>query len=485
MGIITLLSLENLNKCYINGEFIDSLNGQKIEVFNPANGEVIGTVPDMGKAETEQAISKANLAFKGWSKLTANIRAEFLIKWHDLIIENIDELANILTLEQGKPLAQSKGEILNGVAFIKWFAEEGKRTYGDIVPSNNNGQRIHIIKQPIGVSAAITPWNFPSSMITRKASAAMAAGCTIVLKPSELTPFSALALAKLADEAGIPKGVFNIITGDAKEIGEELTGNDIIRKLSFTGSTAIGKKLYQQSANSIKKLSLELGGNAPFIIFDDANLNDAVDNAMASKFRNSGQTCICANRIFVQSGIYDEFMELFTSKVKALPMGNGFDTGVEQGPMINEQAASNTADKVKKAIEQGAELIIGGQKSEHGDCFYEPTILANVNDKMDIVNAEIFGPVAPIIKFDSEDEVIEKANDTEYGLASYIFTNDLGRSIRVSEALEYGMVGVNNGMLSTEQAPFGGIKQSGIGREGSKYGLDDYLEIKYISIGGI
>jgi len=472
-------------QAYIDGQWCDANSKEVIEVVNPATGFVLGHVPNMEAEETNKAIEAANEAWSGWKNLTARARGDILKVWHHLIVQHVDDLAIILTAEQGKPIAQAKGEILNGAAFVEWYAEEGRRAYGDVIPTHQDDTRILILKQSIGVSAAITPWNFPSSMITRKASAALAAGCPIVLKPSELTPFSALALAELAHRAGIPKGIFNVVTGDAKEIGGALCESSIVRKLSFTGSTAVGKILMKQCAETVKKLSLELGGNAPFIVFDDADLDLAVPGAIASKYRNSGQTCVCANRIFVQAGVYDAFMARFTEGVNAMKVGNGFDAGIEIGPMINQAGLEKTEEHIADALKKGGTIKAGGKKSTVGDLFFEPTIIENANEDMKCFFEETFGPVAPIFRFLEEKDVVKQANDTEYGLAAYIYTADLSRSFRVSEALEYGMVGVNSALLSTEQAPFGGIKASGFGREGSKYGIEDYLEIKYLCIGGI
>ncbi len=472
-------------QCFINGQWLDAENAQTIDVTNPATGAVIGTIPKMGAVETAKAIDAANAAWPAWRDMTARARGEILKKWYRLILENADDLAEILTLEQGKPLAQAKGEIVNGAGFIEWYAEEGRRVYGDIIPTHQENTRILVIKQSIGVSAMITPWNFPSSMITRKASAALAAGCPVVLKPAELTPFSALALAELGGRAGLPDGVLNIITGDSREIGGELCANVNVRKLGFTGSTPVGKILMKQCADTVKKVSLELGGNAPFIIFDDADLESAVAGAVASKFRNSGQTCICANRIFVQSGIYGAFMEKFTKAVEAMKIGHGTEDGVEFGPVINQAGVDKTKEHIADAVAKGGKIASGGAEHVLGGLFFEPTIIDGATPDMKCFSEETFGPMAPIFKFETEDEVIKLANDTEYGLASYVYTKDLGRTFRIGEKLEYGMVGINSGLLSTEQAPFGGIKQSGIGREGSKYGIEDYLEIKYLCIGGI
>lgn len=472
-------------QCYIGGAWKDADSGETIAVSNPATGAVIGHVPQMGRDEARAAIEQAAAAWKDWREMTAKARGAVLKKWYQLIIDNADDLAYILTVEQGKPLAQAKGEVINGAGFIEWFAEEGRRIYGDVIPTHEAKTRIMTLKQPIGVSVAITPWNFPSSMITRKASAALAAGCPVIIKPAELTPFSALALAVLAEEAGIPAGVLNIITGKSREIGAEFCENDTVRKLSFTGSTAVGKILMRQCADTVKKISLELGGNAPFIVFDDADLETAVTGAVMSKYRNSGQTCICANRIFVQDGIYDAFIEKFRAAVEKMAVGSGLAEGVELGPMINQEGVDKTQEHIADALGKGAKLVTGGKPHDLGGLFMQPTILSGATDDMACFSEETFGPLAPVFRFTEEDDVIRRANDTEYGLAAYVYTRDLGRFWRVSEQLEYGMVGINSGLLSTEQAPFGGVKQSGIGREGSKYGIEDYLEIKYLCVGGL
>ena len=471
--------------CFVNGEFIVSNDNKKIEVNNPANLEILGTVPNCGVNETKEAIEAANIAFSSWKNKTAKERSIIIRKWAQLIEENADDLAKIMTLEQGKPLAEAKGEILLGVSYVEFYAEEGKRVYGDIIPDPLPDRRIVIIKQPVGVIGAITPWNFPSTMITRKCAPALAVGCTVVVKPASQTPYSAIALAVLAKEAGFPDGVFNIITGSAKEIGKELTENPIIKKISFTGSTEIGKLLLQQSASTIKKVSMELGGHAPFIVFDDANINEAVIGAMQSKFRNTGQTCICANRIFVHENVYDEFLEKFTKEVSKIKVGNGLDEGVLSGPLIDEHSLNKVKDHVEDAINTGAKIAIGGDIHKLGGNFYQPTILSNVTSKAKITFEETFGPVAPLYKFSSDEEVIKLANNTPYGLASYFYSRDIGRIWKVAEALEYGMVGVNTGLTTKAEIPFGGVKESGLGREGSRYGLDDYLEIKYISMAGI
>ncbi len=473
-------------KGYINGQWVASENGAEYEVANPSNGELIGTVADLKVKDTQKAIRVAENTFKTWSKTTAKERAKILRKWADLVIENQEDLAQIMTAEQGKPLSESRGEIAYGASFLEWFGEEGKRAYGDTIPSPINGARIVTIKQPIGVAAMITPWNFPSAMITRKAGPALAAGCTVVCKPSKETPFSALALAVLAEEAGVPAGVFNVIPSSySKEIGQEICENPAVRKLSFTGSTAIGKILMKQSADTLKKLSLELGGNAPFIVFEDADLDAAVDGAIACKFRNAGQTCVCANRIYVQDSIHDEFAKRLAEKVSKMKVGDGFEDGTQIGPMINEDAVRKTIDFVEDARTKGAGVETGGKRHEKGGCFYEPTVLTNVSQDMKVACDEIFGPVAPLFKFADEEDVIHKANDTNYGLAAYFYARDLGTVWRVAEALEFGMVAVNTPILSTEVAPFGGVKESGFGREGGHQGLDEYLEVKYILMGGV
>jgi succinate-semialdehyde dehydrogenase/glutarate-semialdehyde dehydrogenase len=468
---------------YINGGWMSS--AQTLKVFNPADNSLLGTVPNLGERETAAAITAANNALPAWRGKTAKERATILRKWFNLIIENQEDLAKMMTLEQGKPLAESKGEVIYGASFIEWFAEEAKRVYGDIIPEPVDGRRILVLKQAIGVVAAITPWNFPNAMITRKCAPALAVGCTVVIKPAESTPFSALALAELAERAGFPKGVINIVTGDPKPIGAELTRNPLVRKLSFTGSTAVGKLLMQQCAGTVKKLSLELGGNAPFIVFDDADLDQAVAGVLASKYRNTGQTCVCANRLLVQDSIYDAFAEKLTAAVLKLKVGQGLEAGVQQGPLINAAALQKVESHVQDALSKGAKLLCGGAAHALGGTFYQPTILGDVTPNMRIAREETFGPVAPLFRFHSEAEAIALANDTEFGLASYFYSRDLGRVWRVAEALEYGMVGINEGIISTEVAPFGGIKESGFGREGSKYGLDDFLEIKYLCMGGL
>lgn len=476
------------SQCYLDGAWVDADSGKRFNVDNPGDGSMLGSVPDMGAAEARRAIEAANAALPAWRALTAKARSALLRKWFDLMIEHQEDLAKILTAEQGKPLAEAKGEILYGASFIEWFAEEGKRIYGDVIPAQQVDKRIIVLKQPIGVCAAITPWNFPSAMITRKAGPALVSGCTMVLKPAEQTPFSALALAELAHRAGIPKGVFSVITSSvesAPAIGREMCANPIVRKLTFTGSTEVGRILMRQSADSIKKLSLELGGNAPFIVFDDADLDAAVEGAMLSKYRNAGQTCVCANRIFVQDSVYDAFAAKLAAKARALKVGRGTDAGVAIGPLIDKQGLAKVQEHVADALAKGAKALTGGKPDALGGLFYEPTVLVNVTRDMRLMREETFGPVAPLIRFKTEQEAIDMANNTEFGLAGYFYSRDIGRIFRVAEAIETGMVCVNSGILSTEVAPFGGVKQSGLGREGSKYGIEDYLEIKYLMIGGI
>ncbi|MHB1948777.1 MAG: NAD-dependent succinate-semialdehyde dehydrogenase [Gammaproteobacteria bacterium] len=470
-------------QCYINGAWIDADNQKTIHVDNPYDGSTLGHVPECGVNETKRAIDAANAAWKPWRELTALQRGQIMQRWAKLIEENKDDLAKIMTLEQGKPLAESQGEMDYANSFIKWFAEEGRRIYGDVIPSDKSGQHLIVIKQPVGVVGAITPWNFPSAMITRKCAPALAAGCPIVIKPDSQTPFSALALAVLAEEAGFPKGVFNVITGISTEIGGELTSNPLVRKISFTGSTAVGKLLMKQCASTLKKISLELGGNAPFIVFDDADLDAAVKGAIASKFRNTGQTCVCANRILVQDKIYDEFTKKLLVAVKALKLGNGLESDVQQGPLINEAAVEKVKKHIADAVNKGAKIICGGKSSPLGKLFFEPTILTDVTSQMLVAKEETFGPVAPLFRFKTDEEAIAMSNDTEFGLASYFYSRDVQRIWRVAEALEYGMVGINAGIISTAVAPFGGVKESGMGREGSKYGIDEYVEIKYLCMG--
>ncbi|WP_254441166.1 NAD-dependent succinate-semialdehyde dehydrogenase [Ruegeria atlantica] len=456
-----------------------------IDVTNPATGERIGRVPNLGAAETAEAIADALRAQKGWAKRTAKERSQVLRRWYDLMMKNQDDLGAILTAEQGKPLAEAKGEIAYGASFIEWFAEEARRAYGDITPGHAPDKRIITVKQPIGVVAAITPWNFPNAMITRKAGPAFAAGCSMVLKPASQTPFSAIALAVLAERAGLPAGLFSVLTGSAREISGEMTSNPIVQKLTFTGSTEIGAMLYAQCAPTIKKLGLELGGNAPFIVFDDADLDAAVEGAVIAKFRNNGQTCVCANRIYVQTGVYDAFAEKLAAKVATLPTGNGFDEGIIFGPLIDQAAVDKVAEHVEDATSKGAKVALGGKPHALGGTFFEPTILTGVTSDMAVATEETFGPVAPLFKFNAESEVVAAANNTEFGLASYFYSRDMARVWRVSEGLEYGMVGVNTGLISTAEAPFGGVKMSGLGREGSRHGLDDFMELKYICMGGI
>ena len=470
---------------YIGGDWIEADKTDAISVSNPATGETIGSVPKLGASECRAAIAHAEEAQKEWAARTAKERSAILRKWFELMMANQDDLARILTLEQGKPLAEAKGEIAYGASFVEWFAEEARRINGDIIPGHQRDKRILVMKQPIGVVAAITPWNFPNAMITRKAGPALAAGCAMVLKPAAQTPFSAIALAVLAERAGLPPGLFSVITGSAREIGAELTSNPVVRKLTFTGSTEVGAELYRQSAPTIKKLGLELGGNAPFIVFDDADLDAAVEGALIAKFRNNGQTCVCANRLYVQNGVYDAFAEKLTKAVGGLKTGNGFDEGIALGPLIDQAALKKVDEHVQDAVSKGAVILQGGKPHALGGTYYEATVLAGVTQSMAIASEETFGPVAPLFRFEDEADVIEKANDTEFGLASYFYAKDLSRVFRVAEALEYGMVGVNTGLISTAEAPFGGVKSSGLGREGSKYGIDDYLELKYVCLGGI
>ncbi|MDX5931013.1 NADP-dependent succinate-semialdehyde dehydrogenase [Acidiphilium acidophilum] len=477
----TLLREANL----IGGKWVGADSGRSFDILNPATGELVGRAPAMTEVETRRAIEAADTALPAWRAMLAKERAAILRKLFDLMMENQDDLAVIMTAEQGKPLAESKGEIAYAASFIEWFAEEGKRIYGDMIPQNARGRRIMVLKQPIGVFAAITPWNFPAAMITRKAGPGWAAGCTGVIRPASQTPFSALALGVLAERAGMPPGVCNVITGPAGPIGGELTGNPTVRKLSFTGSTEIGAKLLAQCAPSVKKTSMELGGNAPFIVFDDADLDEAVAGAIVSKFRNAGQTCVCANRILVQDGVFDAFAAKLKTAVEALKVGNGMEEGVTQGPLINQAAVEKVEEHIADALKHGASVVTGGKPHAKGGNFFQPTVLADVKRDALIFREETFGPVAPLFRFKTEQEAIDMANDTEFGLASYFYARDIGRIFRVAEALEYGIVGVNEGLISTEVAPFGGVKSSGLGREGSKYGIEDYLEIKYIGLGGI
>ena len=472
-------------QCFIDGRWVSADNGGTLAVHNPATSETLGHVPHMGAAETRRAIAAAAAALPAWAARTAKDRANVLRRWFDLVLQNQDDLALLMTAEQGKPLAESKGEIAYAASFIEWFAEEGKRLYGDVIPGHQADKRILVLRQPVGVVAAITPWNFPSAMITRKAGPALAAGCSMVLKPASQTPYSALALAELGERAGIPHGLFNVLTGSATAIGGEMTANPIVRKLTFTGSTDVGKKLMAQCAGTMKKLSLELGGNAPFIVFDDADLDAAVEGAIASKYRNTGQTCVCANRLLVQEGVYDEFAKKLSAAVAKLRVGDGLKGATDQGPLIDANAIAKVEEHVADAVAKGASIALGGKRHALGGTFFEPTILTGVTSSMLVAREETFGPVAPLFKFKSEAEAIAMANDTEFGLAAYFYTRDLARSWRVSEAIEYGIVGLNTGIISTEVAPFGGVKESGIGREGSKYGILDYTEIKYVCVGGV
>jgi succinate-semialdehyde dehydrogenase/glutarate-semialdehyde dehydrogenase len=473
------------DKCYINGEWIEANSKDTILVNNPATLKEIGTVPKCGKEETKKAIDAANAAWPKWRSTSAKERSIILRKWFDLIISNKEELAQIMTIEQGKPINESRGEIVYGASFIEWFAEEAKRVYGDTIPDPLTDRRIVVLKQPVGVVASITPWNFPNAMITRKCAPALAVGCPVVIKPASQTPYSALALAALAEEAGFPKGTLNVITGKASEIGDELATNPIVRKLSFTGSTEIGKVLMAKCAGTVKKVSMELGGHAPFIVFDDANIDDAVIGAMQSKFRNTGQTCVCANRVYVQEKVYEEFCEKFVEAVSKMKVGDGLDEDVTSGPLIDENSLNKVEEHVQDAVQMGAKVAIGGSKHSLGMNFYQPTILTDVTPQAKITFEETFGPVAPVYKFKDEKEVIDLANNSPYGLASYFYSRDIGRVWRVAEALEYGMVGVNTGLTSKAEAPFGGIKESGLGREGSKYGIDDFIEIKYVNMSGL
>jgi len=473
------------SQAYLNGQWCDADNGETCAVTNPATGETIGTVPKMGAAETGRAIAAANSAWRSWREKTGKERSAILRKWNDLMLANADDLAMIMTVEQGKPLAEAKGEIGYAASFIEWFAEEAKRVNGDTLGSPWADRRIVVIKQPIGVCAAITPWNFPSSMITRKVGPALAAGCPMVLKPALATPYSALALAVLAERAGVPSGVFSVLTGSASAIGGEMTSNPTVRKLSFTGSTEVGRVLMQQCAPTIKKLSLELGGNAPFIVFDDADLDAAVEGAIMSKYRNAGQTCVCANRLYVQDGVYDAFAKKLVVAVEKLKVGNGVEASVTQGPLIDGAAILKVEQHIADAIAKGGRLLTGGKRHALGHSFFEPTVIADTSSDMMVAREETFGPLAPLFRFKTDAEAIELANDTEFGLASYFFSRDIGRIWRVAEGLESGMVGINTGIISNEVAPFGGVKQSGLGREGSKYGMDDYLVIKYLCMGGL
>jgi len=472
-------------QAYIDGQWVDADSKKSFDVDNPATGEFIGHAPDMGGAETKRAIDAANRAYLGWRKTPAKTRAAIMRKWFDLMNQHAEDLALLMVAEQGKPLAEAKGEIGYAASFLEWFAEEAKRAYGDVIPATSNDRRFVVTKEPIGVVACITPWNFPAAMITRKAGPAIAAGCTVVAKPSELTPFSAFALVELAERAGLPKGVLNIVTGDAPSIGKELTSNPIVRKLGFTGSTEIGKLLMAQCAGTVKKVSLELGGNSPFIVFDDADLDAAVEGAIASKFRNTGQTCVCANRILVQDKVYDEFARKLSVAVAKLNPAPGTEAGATQGPLIEDAAVAKVERHLADALSKGAKLLTGGKRHARGGRFFEPTVVADVTPAMIVAREETFGPLAPLFRFKTEEEAIALANDTEFGLAAYFYGRDIGRVWRVADALEYGLVGINAGVIATAEAPFGGMKESGIGREGSKYGLEEFMEIKYLCMGGI
>jgi succinate-semialdehyde dehydrogenase/glutarate-semialdehyde dehydrogenase len=472
-------------QAYVDGQWIDADSGEKLAVLNPASGEIIAEIAKCGTAETRRAIEAAEKAQVSWRKKSAKERAAILRRWFNLMMEAQEDLAQILTAEQGKPLAEARGEIAYGASYIEWFAEEAKRIYGDTIPGPSDDKRIVVIRQPVGVVACITPWNFPNAMLTRKIAPALAAGCTVVCKPASETPLSALAIVELAERAGVPPGVINVLCGVTREIGAELTSNPIIRKLTFTGSTQIGKMLMQQCAATVKRTSMELGGNAPFIVFDDADLDEAIKGAIICKFRNAGQTCVCANRILVQEGVYEEFAEKLLLAISDLTLGNGADDGVNIGPLINEGAANDVLKFVDDAVAKGASVATGGSRSDLGVCFIEPTVLTDVSDDMMVFREEIFGPIAPLFKFKTEEQAIAMANDTEFGLACYFYSRDIGRIWRVGEGLEYGIVGINEGLISNEAAPFGGVKESGQGREGSKYGLDDYLEMKYMCMGGI
>ena len=484
--MISINDIELLRgQAWIDGQWIDAKSGKTLTVTNPADGSTVGKVPSLSAEETRAAIAAAEKAFSEWSRLPAKERSAAMMKWYDLMMAHQEDLAKILTSEQGKPLAEAKGEIAYAASFIQWFAEEAKRVYGDTIPSASTDQRILVIRQPVGVCAAVTPWNFPAAMITRKAAPALAAGCTMVVKPASQTPLTALALAELARRAQIPAGVLNVVTGSAAVIGKELTASPTVRKLSFTGSTEVGRQLMAECAESVKKVSLELGGNAPFIVFDDADIEQAVQGAMISKYRNSGQTCVCANRLFVQEGVYEAFSQRLVEAVEALKVGSGLEPDVQQGPLIDRAAMDKVSRHIDQALSQGATLLTGGQPHALGGTFFQPTVLADVTAEMSVAVDETFGPVAPLIRFADEKEVIRMANDTPFGLAAYFYARDMGRIFRVAEALEYGMVGINTGLISTEVAPFGGVKQSGIGREGSRYGIDEYVEMKYLCLAGI
>jgi len=472
-------------QAYIGGEWVDAPDGKTEQVTNPATGEVLGTVPVLGRDAVAHAIEVAEKAQKKWKKRTAKERSAILMKWYDLMMENQEDLARLMTAEQGKPLAESRGEIAYASSFLQWFAEEGKRIYGDVIPTFAPGRRVVVLKEPVGVCAAITPWNFPTAMITRKAAPALAVGCAMVVKPAMETPYSALAMAILAERAGLPKGLLSIVTGDAKTIGAEMTENPIVRKLTFTGSTAVGRLLMRQCADNVKKISLELGGNAPFIVCEDADVDAAVEGAIASKYRNSGQTCVCANRIFVHDAVYDEFAEKYAAKASAMKVGDGTEEGVVLGPLITEKAVEKVENQIADALSKGGRVLTGGKRHAKGGSFFEPTVIADANRDMLVFREETFGPMAPLIRFHSDDEVLEMANDSEFGLASYFYSRDISRIWKLAEGLETGLVGVNAGVIATEVAPFGGYKQSGIGREGSKYGVEDYLEVKYVCMAGI
>ncbi|MEJ2491665.1 MAG: NADP-dependent succinate-semialdehyde dehydrogenase [Desulfuromonadales bacterium] len=472
-------------QCYINGEWVDADDSTTLTVTNPANDEILGTVPKMGEAETRRAIQAAYDAFPAWRAKTAQERSKVLRRLYELMMENQEDLAILMTLEQGKPVAESRGEIAYAASFIEWFSEEGKRVYGDIIPPHQSDKRIVVIKEPIGVCAAITPWNFPAAMITRKAGPALAVGCPMVVKPASATPYSALALAELGERAGIPAGILSVVTGSSGAIGGEMTTNELVRKVTFTGSTEVGKKLIASCSGTVKKVSMELGGNAPFIVFDDADLDAAVEGAIISKYRNTGQTCVCTNRFMVQEGVYDAFAEKFAQAVSQMKVGNGLDDETQQGPLIDMDAVKTVEEHVSDALNKGAQVLLGGKRHSLGGSFYEPTILTGANPDMLIAKEETFGPVAPLFRFKTDEEAVSMANDTEFGLASYFYTQNLARAWKISEALEYGMVGVNTGLISTTIAPFGGVKESGLGREGSKYGTEDYLEIKYVCMGEI
>jgi succinate-semialdehyde dehydrogenase / glutarate-semialdehyde dehydrogenase len=472
-------------QAYIGGRWCDADSGATVKVNNPATGETLGSVPMMTANDTRRAIEAAKNAFIDWSRKPAKERSTLLRRWHDLIMSNVEDLGALMTAEQGKPLAEAKGEVAYAASFIEWFGEEAKRVYGDTIPSPWSDRRLVVIKQPIGVCAAITPWNFPAAMIARKAGPALASGCTMVARPATSTPYSALALAVLAERAGIPAGVFNVLTGSSREIGGELTSNPDVRKITFTGSTEVGRLLMQQSSSTVKKLSLELGGNAPFIVFDDADLDAAVDGAIISKYRNAGQTCVCANRLYVQDGVYDAFAEKLAGAVAKLKVGNGFEPGVQQGPLIDEAAVEKVEEHIEDALSKGGRVILGGKRHVLGQTFFEPTVLADATPEMKVAKEETFGPLAPLFRFHTDEQAIEMANDTEFGLASYFYSRDIGRIWRAAERLECGMVGINTGLISNEVAPFGGVKQSGLGREGSHYGIEEFLEIKYLCFGGL